>query len=468
MAREFDARKLADLVEQESKLTQEMQELNEQIENERQSDGWTGDKAGPKLVVYKKLVLDHEWKLRALQDVTKRRENCEDARPEQRPTQKNDSLRRFLLGGVELLDQDEKDAFVMEPTPEMIRDCPLVAANGHVFNMAATDPTRSDIDTGDSAAGLAAPQTWEEGLVERLKYFGAVARSCTNFSTDNGNTRHVNQMDSSAEEGGAMEDQSQDAAGIPGDAKPLPNVTDIEYTSYWRHSNFMDVRLEAFSDLQFNIAQRVQRDAMRRMGRGWNNAFTVGDGVKKPQGITTSATLVDGGTASILDAASGGLDYANLLDLEYGVDLGYLEPNEGGDGGFTDERSGMIGYMLNRNVEKALRTALDGDSRPLWSPNLETGRAIQGAPGMIQGKPYSINQHMADGKTTLDLPIMFGNFGHYGVRNVGGMMFYRFFDSSTIKSMSVRFIAMSRRDGRSLGPIVGAKCEAYVALQVKT
>ena len=42
----------------------------------------------------------------------------------------------------------------------------------------------------------------------------------------------------------------------------------------------------------------------------------------------TSATVIDGEAGSA-DDGSGGVDYANLLALEYGVDFGYLIGNEG-------------------------------------------------------------------------------------------------------------------------------------------
>ena len=71
------------------------------------------------------------------------------------------------------------------------------------------------------------------------------------------------------------------------------------------------------------------------------------------------------------------------LTSNMAVDLAYLQGDEGGEGGFTDENGGMIGWMMHRNVEKQLRSAVDTDGRPIWSPNLEQGRAIQGAPGMI-------------------------------------------------------------------------------------
>ena len=165
------------------------------------------------------------------------------------------------------------------------------------------------------------------------------------------------------------------------------------------------------------------------MGRGWNNWFTGADGSSKPQGIVPSAIVTDGGAGSA-DDGTGGVSFQNLIDMEYAIDLGYLMGDEGGDGGFTDNHGGLIGWMLNRNIERQMRTLLMPTSNlPVWVPNLERGAAIQGKPGMILGWPYSINQHMDDGKAAAEKPLLFGAIGHYAVRNIGGPMFYRFWDS---------------------------------------
>ena len=247
-----------------------------------------------------------------------------------------------------------------------------------------------------------------------------------------------------------------------------PNVTDVEYVSSIRHSDFIPIRLEALQDLHFDGATRIQMEAMRRLGRGWNEEFTTSDGTSPfPKGIVFEAMEIAGGVESVLGAAAGGIEYDNLTALEYGIDLAYIEGHEGGIfGGFTDQLGGMIGYMMNRNVERRLREGKDKDNRPLWVPNLETGRAIQGTPARINGFPYVLNQDMDDGETADDLPIMFGAFGHYGIRNISAPVLYRFFDRETIKKYSTEWIAFQRRDGRAFGPIVGGKCVALAVLKV--
>ena len=473
MGRIFDPQKMADMVAEEARLATAIQANADALMQMKESDKWDADD-GSMLSAYTRLGQDDARMHREREAVRNQIERYEDTRPldpRRRLSQRQDVMRRWFLGGTKLLQKDEHDLYIGEVTPEMMANNPLLAAGGELFfpdglQMAAGDPTRSDVNVGDSVAGLAAPPTTAPGIMERLAYYGAVARSAQQFNSDNGNDLNMNQLDTSSEEGGSITDQSQAAAGIPGGPDQLSNITNITFKSFWRHSNFMDARLESFSDLQFGIAGRIERESMRRQGRGWNNWFTKGDGAAKPQGVVTAATVVDGGAGSAYDG-SGGLDHANLLALEYAIDLAYLEGFEGGDGGFTDTL-GFIGFHLNRNIERGLRGALDSDGRPIWVPSLEVGRANQPAPARIIGWPYRLNQHMDDGNANNELPIMFGNFWHYGVRNIGNVAFYRFFDSATAAKMSVRFLGLSRRDGRSVGPTVGGKNAALAVLQVKS
>ena len=222
------------------------------------------------------------------------------------------------------------------------------------------------------------------------------------------------------------------------------------------------------------------REMERRLGRGWNRVFSIGGGgqaatiasaASAPQGIAMSGKIVDGGAGSA-DDGTGGIDYQNLIDMEYAIDLAYLEGGEGGDGGFTDAHGGMIGWMMNRNVEKQLRFAtFPGTSGlPIWVPDpSNVGIATQRAPARILGYPYTINNHMGTGKVQTNLslhlgttagaardnaitPLLFGACGHFAVRNIGGPMYYRFWDSATAARMAVKFIGYSRRDSRSRGP----------------
>jgi len=496
----YDEQKHTELKAERDRLETQLGEISAKMHDEYNSDEWGGENGPAKLIRYNADNQRHAQVTRELQLVAHQIERMEDVKPVDPKAVKGtmkDTLRRWMQKGETGLEQDERELFCTEPTSEMAAVVPD-ADRGSVFDpfalikgsplydritdpytnirMAVGDPSRGDISDESAsgardALGEARPETWAAGLVEALKYYGAVAETCHNFSTENGNDIHQNQLDTTDQEGGAFYDQSQtvDQGVMDPKEKNLGNVEDIIWKSYFRHSNFMGARLETFDDIHFDVAGRITRELGRRMGRGWNRSFTNGTGNNQPLGLVPSASVVSAGPGSI-DAANKGIDYQNLLDMEYAIDLSYLVGNEGGDGGFRDAHGGMICYQANRNIEKQLRTMVYPTANlPIWVPNLERGAALQGAPGSLFGFPLKINQHMDDGTANNHKPLIFGAFGHFGVRNIGGPMYYRFWDSNTVKRMEVLFIAFSRRDSRCRGPWTSAKgCPAYVALQVKT
>ena len=496
----YDGTKHAEMIAKQEGLYDDIQELAEKMHDDYNSDEWEGEKGPAKMIRYNADQQRHGQLTREVQLLSHQIERMDDIKPVDTKAIQGtiqDSLRRWMRSGAEGLEKDERDILISEPTPEMtalapmqnmgevfdpfgmIKDLPGYAIMSSPYSsvrFAVGDPSRGDI-TGESVAGArdalgeAAPETWAAGLVERLKYYGAVADACHNFTTSNGNVIHQNQLDTTDQEGEGLYNQTQvEGQGKPTSAqKNLGNVADIEWKAFWRHSNFLGARLETFDDIHFDVAGRITREMTRRMGRGWNNWFTKGSNNNQPEGIVPSAKVVNGGSGSA-DDGTGGVDYQNLLDMEYGIDLAYLSGDEGGDGGFRDLHGGMICWMMNRNIEKVLRNVLHGTSNlPIWVPNLERGIATQRAPGSIIGYPYKINQHMDDGKANNEKPLLFGALGHFGVRNIGGPMFYRFWDSRTVRRMEVEFIGFSRRDSRCRGPkIAPSNCEAYAALQVKS
>jgi len=507
MSQIYDGQKHVALTAEKDRLEKEIHDVSVRMNEEHASDAWEGEDAPAKMARYNADNIRHAQLSRELDAVSRQVNHMEGIRPLSK-AERNNPMRnvtyRWFKGGEALLDEGERQTFTEATTPEaenIINALGGSKKNGvEGFNpwaiateggtvpmpsprMAAGDPSRSDISTANdgTALGSAAPETWATGVVEHLKYFGSVASSCHNFDTMDGNDWHQNTLDTADEEGGTMLDQSQTAGtGVPPTQHDtIGNAGDIIFKSMWRHSNFIDARLETLNDIHFDVAGRIMREMSRRMGRGWNNTFTKGV-TNGAQGIVPSATEVAGGGKSAI-ASDGGIDYQNLLDMEYSIDLAYLTGDEGGMGAFMDAHGGMIGWMMNRNVEKSLRFATligaHGSAQsglPIWVPvPTDVGVATQRPPALILGWPYSINQAMDDGTTNNDKPLLFGACGHYAVRNIGGPTYYRFWDTTTAKRMAVSFLGMSRRDGRCRGPGtisngVASACEAYAALKVST
>lgn len=516
MGRTYDGDQHVALEAEKARLTTEIHTVAVRMNDEYSSDKWDNlEESAGKVARYQADNIRHASLSRELENVERQIDRLEAVRPmskaEHRANPMLDIRRRWCLRGPELLDEGERQVFCPERTVEMQQDLERrgLPTDGSFFDpwaiatdysrkqlpvtnrarMAVGDPSRSDIDSetatgaGD-ALGLAAPETWAAGVVESLQYYGAVAANCHNFNTSDGNTLHQNTLDTKDEEGTLITDQSQSAGtGVPPtNSDTIGNAGDITFSSFWRTSNFIEARIETFADIHFDVASRVMREMERRLGRGWNRTFTIGDGgTGYPEGIAMTGTVVSGGAGSA-DDGSGGISYENLLDMEYAIDLAYLEGGEGGAGGFTDAHGGMIGWMMNRNVEKQLRFATypgtsGTNGLPIWVPDpSNVGIATQRAPGRILGYPYTINNHLGTGTAATDLtntlsdwiaanaaskvtmmgtfpPLLFGACGHFAVRNIGGPMYYRFWDSATAARMAVKFLGYSRRDSRTRGPL---------------
>ena len=526
MTRIYDGDKHVALEAEKTRLQTEISAVATRMNDEYESDAWTGEDAPGKVARYSADNITHMRLSRELEAVEREIDRMEAVRPISRAELNANPLidirRRWCAYGGEGLDEGERQTFMPNMSDEKIKkdlEARGIPAKGEFFDpwalatdysdkplpashmrrgprMADGAPSRSDITTSNdgSALGAAAPETWAAGVVESLQFFGSVAANCHNFNTSDGNKFHQNTLDTKDEIGELIVDQST-AAGTGRPQAATTNINDagdIVFDSYWVSSKFVEARIEAFQDIHFDVAGRIMREMERRIGRGWNLHFTMGGGhptgstglADRPQGIAMSALRVDGKAGSA-DDGTGGIDYQNLIDMEYAIDLAYLEGGEGGDGGFMDAHGGMVGWMMHRNVEKQLRLATlfpaTGSSAtsavgglPVWVPDpTNVGIATQRAPGRILGYPYTINNHMGTGKAATDYrensnksggfdqdkqpPLLFGACGHFAVRNIGGPMYYRFWDSNTAANMGVRFIGWSRRDSRSRGPHLAAR-----------
>lgn len=483
----WDATKHNELVTHRGRLQEEMREISVQLNDEYESDEWAGDAGPGKLQRYMAGQQKHGQLHREIQAVSAEIERMEALRPRTAAELRNPLAtlnRRWAMRGGDGLDEGERQHFLVQGSVDELRMQGIVLpfAPGREVELfcpfgrpqlAADDPTRSDLNTHatDSVLGLSVPEEWSPTVTQTLRYYGNVTAAVYVFTTAHGRPIHFNQMDGSGEEGEAIgPGQSQGAGDVPGTAQPLPSTKDVEFGASWRGSKFMPVRFEPETDVHFDVAALVMEQGARRLGRGWNKEFTVGSTANRPKGIVNEAMVIDGGSASA-DDGTGGLAFTHLLQIEYAIDRAYRIGNEGGDGGFMDGWAGMLGFMFNENIERQLRAMTHPTTKlPVWVPDLEVGQAAQWIPGRIFGRyPYVINQHMADGKGNNHLAVLFGNFNHYFVRRVGSPMYMRFWDRSTMKEMSTDFYAISRCDGRSVGPFdSNSKCEAMAVLQVKS
>lgn len=168
--------------------------------------------------------------------------------------------------------------------------------------------------------------------------------------------------------------------------------------AYAYNTEWLRVSKELVDDSIFAMESLLGDLLGERLGRRANVELTTGDGTGDPNGIVTASTL--GKTA----AGVAAITFDELMDLEHSVDPAY--------------RVGpKVRYMFNDSTLLALRKLKNGSGDYIW----QMGNVQAGVPPSLNGRPYSINQAMAS-LGTGNKTVIFGDFGKYYVRKVGGVL----------------------------------------------
>lgn len=166
--------------------------------------------------------------------------------------------------------------------------------------------------------------------------------------------------------------------------------------AYAFDTEFVKWSWELSQDSIFNMEQLLGSLLGERLGRIANLQLTTGSGSSAPNGVVTASTA--GKTA----ASATAITADEIIDLMHSVDPAY-------------RTSPRVRFMFNDSTLAAIRKLKDGDGNYLW----QMGNIQQGVPGTLLGVPYSINQAM-DSIAASKKVILFGDFGKYYVRKVGG------------------------------------------------
>jgi HK97 family phage major capsid protein len=160
-------------------------------------------------------------------------------------------------------------------------------------------------------------------------------------------------------------------------------------------SKIVRVSEELLQDSAFNMQSEVIDPIFgERLGRAGNRYLTVGTGSGQPNGIVTASSA--GWTA----ATPATLTFDDLIELEHSVDPAY-------------RMAPTCRFMFHDSTLKVLRKIKDGQGNYLWQP----ADARTGAPALINSKPYTVNQNMAE-IAPVAKPVVFGDFNKYIVRRV--------------------------------------------------
>lgn len=281
----------------------------------------------------------------------------DDEKPEIREV-----FRKYLRGGAESLDSEERKA---------IREF------------------RAQGTSSGSVGGYLFPDEFQAEVMETLQAWGPMLNPgvTRQITTATGATLEWPTLDDTSNKGSLLGENTQDSdSDLSFGQKTLG--------AYKYTSGIFKISEELLQDSAINPEQLVQEAMVERIGRIVNEHLTVGSGSGQPNGIVTAA-----GTG-VTATATGTLDADEIIDLQHSVDPLYRQQNN-------------VRWMFNDSTLQALRKLKDGDGNYLWQqPDVRAG-----APAMLLGFEYDINQDMADVGTSND-PILFGNFNRYIVRRV--------------------------------------------------
>ena len=248
--------------------------------------------------------------------------------------------------------------------------------------------------TSNTAGGYTVPVELANEIVRSMlawgpMYDGGLTRELTTSSGNRINIPTVNDTAVTAEahtEGTALTDDG--GKDVTFGQKALD--------AYAYDTEFVKWSWELSQDSIFNMEQLLGSLLGERLGRIANLQLTTGTGSSAPNGVVTASTA--GKTA----ASATAITADEIIDLMHSVDPAY-------------RTSPRVRFMFNDSTLAAIRKLKDGDGNYLW----QMGNIQQGVPGTLLGVPYAINQAM-DSIAASKKVILFGDFGKYYVRKVGG------------------------------------------------
>lgn len=267
-----------------------------------------------------------------------------------------------------------------------------------------------------AAGGYLVPVDFLNRLEENQLAFSGMYQVAEVLRTASGAELPIPTLDDTSNEGEFI----NEAASVETAADPTMGQSNLY--AYKCSSKLIKISSELLEDNAFRLAARIGGLLGTRLARIKNRRFTVGTGVKGPQGLLVGATL------GVTAASATVITFDEVLDLEASVDDAYAA-----DGTF----------MMNKATAVHLRKKKDGQGQYLWQPSL-----VAGMPDTINAKRVVYNAHFPTLATT-NKTVSFGDHSKYMIREAGTLRLRRF-DELYGANDQVGFIAFQRVDGKLL------------------
>ena len=274
----------------------------------------------------------------------------------------------------------------------------------------------------DSEGGYLVPDEYEKKLVQALEdevFFRSLANVIKTSSGD----RKIPIVTSKGEaawidEGGQFP-ESDDSFG----------QTSI---GAFKLATMIKVSDELLNDSVFNIENYISKEFARRIGTKEEEAFFVGDGKGKPEGLFGSADLG-------VTAATVNITFDDVMDLFYSLRAPYRK---------------KAAWLLNDSTVKAIRKLKDGNGNYIWQPSVRDGE-----PDCILNRPYRTSIYVPE-LAAGNRVMAFGDYSYYWIADRQGRSFKRL-NELYATTGQVGFLACERVDGKLI------LSEAVKTLEIK-
>lgn len=278
--------------------------------------------------------------------------------------------------------------------------------------------TRTQTVGTTTEGGFLVPEGFSGQLdIQRAKW-GGMRQAATIFRTAKGDQIPWPTVDDTSN----TADTASESGDLTTSADDLV-FSEKTFNAYKINSNLLTVSNELLQDSYFDMQGLLRDMFAERLGRKENSLFTTGSGSSTPNGVVTAATQAK------RVASTTTFTRAELIDLVHSIDPFY-------------RMSGKCGWMF-RDATLGVIKKIDvgsSDSRPLWQPSM-----VSGAPDLLDGFPYWINQDVAAVAASAK-SILFGDFGKYIIRDAGPVRFVRL-DERYADVDKTGFVALARIDG---------------------
>ena len=283
------------------------------------------------------------------------------------------------------------------------------------------------------------PVGFQKQLEIKLKQHGGMRQVCRVLNTSTGQPLQYPTMDDTSNSGEWLAE-----AGAVGQANP--SFGRVTFTANVASSKQVLVSVQLLTDSAFDVQSLLSDSMGIRLGRTINNGYTLGNGSGAPNGIIPTVVAYGGGSQLVQAVGANstnnvGSTTANSVNIIDDLDalITKVDP------------AYRIGsrFMANQSTIDTWRKQKDGFGRTLWNVSVAAGE-----PDTIYSYQYQWNQDMDQLQNIQSPPVkkntvLFGNFEHYVIRDVGPVTFF-IFQETFMSTLQKAYQAFLRTDSQLL------------------